>query len=146
MNFFHIFKKLIEKHVFQQDVIKSDNIKRVETYLNTKEKLDKNTVEILGNINSLESVYNQRKKELQLMKKSQLDRISKEFLVSDYGRRFNTSLRKVVSAIVGEENLTTELIRQSRQEKEYFENIKKTQFFNFYENKLGFLKKKLKSE
>jgi hypothetical protein len=146
LNFFHIFKKLIEKHVFQQDVIKSDNIKRVETYLNTKEKLDKNTVEILGNINSLESVYNQRKKELQLMKKSQLDRISKEFLVSDYGRRFNTSLRKVVSAIVGEENLTTELIRQSRQEKEYFENIKKTQFFNFYENKLGFLKKKLKSE
>ncbi len=133
---------MIEKHVFQQDVIKADNIKRVETYLNTKEKLDKNTVEILGNISSLESVYNQRKKELQLMKKSQLDRISKEFLVSDYGRRFNTSLKKVVSAIVGEENLTTELIRQARQEKEYLENIKKTQFFNFYENKLGFLKKK----
>jgi hypothetical protein len=142
LNIFHIFKKLIEKHVFQQDVIKADNIKRVETYLNTKEKLDKNTVEILGNISSLESVYNQRKKELQLMKKSQLDRISKEFLVSDYGRRFNTSLKKVVSAIVGEENLTTELIRQARQEKEYLENIKKTQFFNFYENKLGFLKKK----
>ncbi len=140
-----IFKKLIEKHVFHEE-IKPDNYKKVETYLNSKQKLDKNTTEILGKINSLELVYNQKKKELQSMKKSQLDRISKEFLVSDYGRRFNTTLRKVVSAIVGEENLSTELMRQARQEKDYFENIKRTQFFNFYENKLQVLKQKLKFE
>ena len=121
------------------------DMKVVENFLNNKDKLDDHSSKILEKINSLENVYDLGKREQQQMKRTQLDRIGKEFLVGGYGRRFNTSLCTVVSAIVGEENLTSELFRQSRQEKEYFENIKKSQFFNFYENKLEALNKKIKN-
>ena len=134
---------MIEKHLIKDDDEHND-LRTIDSLVNNKTKLDSHTKEILDKIKSLEDVYNSGKKELQQMKKAQLDRISKEFLVGDYVRRFKTTLNKVVSAIVGEENLTAELIRQSREEKEYHEKIKKAQFFNFYDNKFEALKQKAK--
>ena len=51
------------------------------------------------------------------MKTNELKRINKEFLTNDYKRRFNISQETIISAIIGENLASTELIRQLREQK-----------------------------
>lgn len=80
------------------------------------ENLEEDSFEIVGKINELEAQYENKKKTLQKIKRDELDRISKEFLTNEYERRFNVSKKTIVSAIVGEDNTDSEIIRQSREE------------------------------
>ncbi len=56
-----------------------------------------------------EKKINELKEELQVMKENEINRINREFLFNDYERRFQIKLEDVVSVIVGEENIPTEL-------------------------------------
>lgn len=80
------------------------------------ENLEEDSFEIVGKISELEAQYEKKKKNLQKIKRDELDRISKEFLTNEYERRFNVSKKTIVSAIVGEDNTDSEIIRQSREE------------------------------
>ncbi len=80
------------------------------------EILEEDSFEIVGKISELEAQYEKKKKTLQKIKRDELDRISKEFLTNEYERRFNVSKKTIVSAIVGEDNTDSEIIRQSREE------------------------------
>ncbi len=62
-------------------------------------------------------------------------------MTSEYSRRFNTDLRTVVSAIVGNDNLTQELIRQNKQERNFKDKVKKTRFYSLIESRLDAFKK-----
>lgn len=54
------------------------------------------------------------KKEISEMKRQELDRIGKEFLLNAYERRFNVTLETVISALIGEENSFWEFERIRR--------------------------------
>jgi hypothetical protein len=72
---------------------------------------------LMAKINENENIYDKCRKEIQTLKKIELSRISKEFLTNDFERRYNVSQDIVVSAICGEDNMNTELLRLRREEK-----------------------------
>ena len=96
--------------------LNSEEVKKVQNYLSLKNQLN-----------------NLRKKK-EKMKTNEMTRIFKEFQRNDYENRFNVDKITVISALIGEDNLNSELVKQSKREKKYIEEIMK-----------GRLHKKMKS-
>lgn len=99
----------------------------------------------MKDISDLEVIHENFKKELIKLRREELNRIGKEFLMNDYQRRFNTSLELVISAIAGEDNKNGELLKQQREEKVfkliynfqiYFEKLKMVQNYNLFSEDL----------
>ena len=59
------------------------------------------------------------------MKTNEMNRIFKEFQRNDYENRFNIDKITVISALIGEDNLNAELVKQTKREKKYIEEIMK---------------------
>ena len=93
------------------------NIKKIEEYLGKRDKFDEETLNIIKNISDLEKEYDSFKGVLKKLKREELDRLCKEFLVNDYERRFNVNQTSIISAIAGEENVNKELFRQNKEER-----------------------------
>jgi len=63
-----------------------------------------------------------------------LERLNKEFVFNEYGRRFNTDQQTVISAIVGQENSHSEYSKIIREQRDYFQKVKMCRTFNFLNN------------
>ena len=87
--------------------LNSEEIKKVQHYLSLKTQLN-----------------NLRKKK-ETMKTNEMTRIFKEFQRNDYENRFNVDKTTVISALIGEDNLNSEMVKQSKREKKYLEEIMK---------------------
>ena len=53
-----------------------------------------------------------------------MDRVNKSFYLHDYGGRYNIDQKTVISALVGEDSVRAELIKQKKEEKEYFKTLR----------------------
>ena len=84
-----------------------EEVKKVKNYLNLNKKLN-----------------NLRKKK-ENMKTDEMTRIFKEFQKNDYEIKFNIDKVSVISALIGEDNLNSEMVKQSKREKKYIEEILK---------------------
>ena len=87
--------------------LNSEEIKKIQNYLSLKNQLN-----------------NLRKKK-ETMKTNEMNRIFKEFQRNDYENRFNIDKITVISALIGEDNLNSELVKQTKREKKYIEEIMK---------------------
>ena len=87
--------------------LNSDEVKKVQNYL------------------SLKSQLNNLRKKKEKMKTNEMTRIFKEFQRNDYENRFNVDKITVISALIGEDNLNSELVKQSKREKKYIDAIMK---------------------
>ncbi len=83
----------------------------------SKTKLDEDTIVSLKFITMLEKQADKIRKEINHLKNEELERISKEFLMNDYERRFCITLDQVISAIIGEDQTATEFAHQNRLQK-----------------------------
>ena len=78
---------------------------------------------------SLRKKLNKLREEKDMLKTNEMDRIFKEFQRNNYSKRYNVDKMKVISALIGEDNINNELFRQERREKNYFEQITKSQLY-----------------
>ena len=78
---------------------------------------------------SLRKKLNKLREEKDMLKTNEMDRIFKEFQRNNYSKRYNVDKMKVISALIGEDNINNELFRQERREKNYFEQISKSQLY-----------------
>jgi hypothetical protein len=83
------------------------------------------------------------REEKDILKTNEMDRIFKEFQRNNYEQRFNVDKIKVISALIGEDNINNELFRQERRERLYFEQISKSQLYNKKINYRAFNEKAL---
>ena len=81
--------------------------------------------------------------ELDILKKKEVKRITREFLENDYERRFNVPIEIVLSALVGEFNLNKEYEKQKIYRNEYIKNLKDCNFYRLYEKKAKTINKNL---
>ena len=65
----------------------------------------------------------------EILKTNEMDRIFKEFQRNNYEQKYNVNKIRVISALIGEDNIQNELFRQERREKLYNEQISKSQLF-----------------
>ena len=69
------------------------------------------------------------KREKDKLKLDEMNRIFKEFQRNNYKQRYQIDKQTVISALIGEDNLETELFKQERREKDYLYKINKIQLF-----------------
>ena len=62
--------------------------------------------------------------------RKELERVGKCFYLEDYKGKFNTNLKIVIGALIGEDNVGKELLRQEKEQKDYFKTIKNIRNFN----------------
>jgi hypothetical protein len=106
---------MLEKHSINNwDKI---NIRKIEEFINKRDKVAEENGDLINKIQGLQALYDKSRKELSQMKRNELNRIGREFLLNDYERRYKVSQNIIISAITGEDNTSTELARQNREQK-----------------------------
>jgi hypothetical protein len=107
-NYLDSFKKIEEIDI---------NFKNVKDLVENKVIIEKETLSLLRWLEAVEQKENDYRRVLSEMKMNEMNRIFKEFTRNDYERRFNVNKAIVVSALIGEDYTTAELIRQQREYK-----------------------------
>lgn len=113
----------LEKYVeHQHDNDEKYTLKTVTDYLEKKGTIEKSLVEIMNNIEDIDEAEKKLRILLVSMKRTELERLFKEFITNDYTRRYKVDRQTVVSAIVGEDNTQQELQKMAREEKVIYIN------------------------
>jgi len=69
--------------------------------MNNRGELGQDAMEYIQTVKELEAEYKSVQTIMQNMKKSELDRINKEYLINDYERRFKVPHEVIISALMG---------------------------------------------
>ena len=96
---------------------------------------DSNLVKIFNEHKNLLIKLKEKKVEAEKFVKNELDRIGKCFYIDDYSGKYNTDLKTVVCALIGEDNSKLEVFRLQKEQKEYFRTIKNLRTFNLLNRK-----------
>jgi len=128
----HPHHNILEEKKFEYEVLTIRKINKIIEQ-NDKNKIDDEALKCLTYIKNLEKQLNDIRNELTLFKKNELKRINREFLTNDYERRFKVNQETIISAIVGDDFVSSEYSRQVRDQKNYFKSIKLCKTFNFLE-------------
>ena len=97
---------------------------------------DSNLVKIFNEHKNLLIKLKEKKVEAEKFVKNELDRIGKCFYIDDYSGKYNTDLKTVVCALIGEDNSKLEVFRLKKEKKEYFRTIKNLRTFNLLNRKI----------
>ena len=100
------------KMSFSKNYFTSNDIVKVNHYFNLRRNL------------------NLLREEKDILKTNEMDRIFKEFQRNNYEKRYNVNKIRVISALIGEDNIKNELFRQEKREKLYNDQISKSQLHN----------------
>ena len=120
---------------YTNELLKEDLNEKIPTKLRVKDMekiinkagyfMNNEEIEKIQNYLSLNKKLNNLRKKKELMKTNEMIRIFKEFQRNDYAQRFNIDKISVISALIGEDNLNSEMVKQSKREKKYIEEIMK---------------------
>lgn len=111
---FYLVEKAIRVGI-QESEERQLSFKVIESYLQSKQKLNPKSVETIKQIAEKEEKLKSIDLIIVKLKSNEMERISKEFLYYEYLRRFNTDKKTVISALIGEESLYEELLREDRE-------------------------------
>lgn len=99
------------------DFDKKPDVENFYKIIKNTHEFDVETITLLKSVSNMEKTYQNKKDEIKKMKRSELNRLEKEFLGNNYSRRYDVSLATIISAIAGEDYLTSELVSLSRERK-----------------------------
>lgn len=111
----YLSNKSLQRILYQLSQLSQEDKKRMET---AHKKV--NSVEL----EKLEAYYIKLNKEINLMRKRELNRINKEFYLNDYSRRYGIKQEIINSEVIGQELTNMEMKRAKAEQKEYFQIIK----------------------
>ena len=97
---------------------------------------DSDLVKIFNEHKNLLHKLKEKKKEAEKFMRNELDRIGKCFYLEDYSGKYNTDLKTVIGALIGEDNVKLEVFRLQREQKEYFKTLKNLRTFNLLRKKI----------
>lgn len=101
-------------------------MKSIEKLVNSpRETIDPQSLSFINEMRDNETKLTNIQSHLDELKKSELTRVSFEFLKRDYARRFTICHEEIVSIIVGEDNVANEISKLRREQKVIF-------LLNFY--------------
>ena len=92
-------------------------MKTIDKFIGNKSVLDIDIIKIIDKIEEYENQEKNLREASEHLKSSQMNRLFKEFTLNDYEKRFITNKNAVVSALIGEDQMHHELLRQAREEK-----------------------------
>ena len=130
-------KKVINQEYFEQIIFpiatqKKIKVKDYENFKNFKieDSLDAELLLLFKSHKEMQKQLQKMKSEADKLVRDELDRIGKSFYLDDYAGKYNTNLKTVIGALIGEDNTRNELLRQEKEQKDYFKTIKNIRNFN----------------
>ena len=141
-------KKVINQEYFEQIIFpittqKKIKVKDYENFKNFKieDSLDTELLLLFKSHKEMQKQLQKMKNEADQLMRYELDRIGKSFYLEDYAGKYNTNLKTVIGALIGEDNIRNELLRQEKEQKDYFKTIKSIRNFNgIYDQKYKYQK------
>ena len=116
-------KNIIQKYQDECEILNSEaiyNMKTIDKFIGNKSMLNSDIIKIIDII----AEYDKKEKDLreicENLKTVEMNRLFREFILNDYEKRFCTNKNIVISALIGEEQMQQELLRQAREEKVLF--------------------------
>lgn len=106
-------------------------------------KIDKDTKYLMKYVKELEDIVSTIKLDMEKLKDREIARISKEFLINDYERRFKINIETVMSAIVGHNNTLLEMKKIFKERNNYYESLKLCRNYDGFHSKYKSLYKNL---
>lgn len=100
------------------------NNENLEILIDDFSNIDKDTKYLMKYVIELESLLVSLKKDLEKLKDNEIKRISREFLINDYERRFKVDIERVLSSIVGHNNIVSEMKKIHKERNLYYEKLK----------------------
>ena len=112
------------------------SVTQVENYLKSQENgiIEKNIHQVVEYF-KLDNKIKKIKNELEDNKKEEMERIFKKYLKREYSQQIMSEKQKVLSALIGEDNVQSELTTQIKKTKLYFDSIKKFGLMNNQANR-----------
>ena len=108
-----------------------------DTYRNLVKKFKEKNLQFeltnLPEINQINIVKKQIEKikdEIMQLKQNEVKRITKCFIEKNYGKKYNTTIETVLTALIGSDAKDTELNKYNIHKKNYIANLKKIRFFD----------------
>ena len=128
-------KKLLFNMKKQTNELLIENKK--DTYRNLVKKFKEKNLQFeltnLPEINQINIVKKQIEKikdEIMQLKQNEVKRITKCFIEKNYGKKYNTTIETVLTALIGSDAKDTELNKYNIHKKNYIANLKKIRFFD----------------
>jgi hypothetical protein len=113
------YMSMIEKRktelIISEDQLENIDFKKLATMIDKLGSLNPDILIYINTINFIEDKIKSKQTESQQIKRRELNRISKEYFRNDYERRFGVPVETMFSALVGIENISSELIRHNRE-------------------------------
>ena len=119
----------LTSHVTPTNKIKISDYENINNF-KMEDIYDSNLVKIFNEHKNLLLTLKEKKKSAEKFVRNELDRISKCFYLEDYSGKFNTNIKSVIGALIGEDNSKIEIFRQQKEQKEYFRTIKNLRTFS----------------
>ena len=107
-------------------IVDYENMKNIKI----EDIYDSNLVKIFNEHKNLLLKLKEKKAQIDIFVRNELDRIGKCFCIEDYSGKYNTDLKTVVCALIGVDNSKFEIFRLQKEQKEYFRTIKNLRTFN----------------
>lgn len=111
-----VVEKAIRAGINEKE-IHNVNFKSLENYLDKKNRLNPSSVRLIKQVSFESERLNQIDTKIKQLIEDEMNRVFKEIFNFDYLRRFKTTKKILISALVGEKALFSELIRQDQEAK-----------------------------
>jgi len=128
--------KSVDYFLYKNPKKKTYKVNEIQKYFNENNKNNSMSKENEALKSNEYLNYSNLSNELFLLKKEkdelrikEMDRIFKEFQKGNYKDKFQVDKKTVINALIGEDNLENELIRQERRERDYIHKMKKIQLY-----------------
>ena len=112
------------------------------TFKDISKIIDKNTknykIEQVSGMNDIKNMQKKIKEieiEIECLKREEIKRIFKEFIVNDYKNKYHVSVDVVLSALLGEHMKNIEIHKFAKFKREYIESIKNLRFYEYTKHK-----------
>ena len=118
-------KEMLLKREFNRNEENKIKLKDFENYYNKNmDYVDPLTLELFNELKKMEKYCADLKSEADLMLREELNRVSRSFYLDDYGGKHEIDQKTVIGAIIGEDNVRNEYIREKKEEREYFKTLR----------------------
>ena len=125
----------LTSHLSTDQKLKISDFRNIENFT-IEDIYDTNLVKIFNEHKGLLLKLKEKKKQAEKFVRKELDRIGKCFCLEDYSGKFNTDLKTVIGALIGEDNAKLEVFRQQKEQKDYFKTIKNIRSYNLLNKKI----------
>ena len=132
----NFIKAYIEGSDNDEDNKNINSVKEMSNIIaNKKNKIDITKLDGIEKIDELKIKIKEIEGEILLLKKSQINRVFKEYVENDYQNKYHVPIDIVLAALLGEHSKNIEVNKYSKYKKEYLDELKNIRFYQYGQDK-----------